>query len=105
MELQKRYRWLFRISILSAIPLLLVTVLFMSDIGIGQMIVFFGLEVNEQSIMLFILVALMVVIILAFSLLSILALRIQQGAIAHVNKKIKENPGDKFYTDVKKMVE
>ncbi len=106
MDFKARIKKFWIIALLTASPLTLIGILALSGISFDQMILFVGLEVNEQSVMVFVLIALMNATLLLFTKLTILCLYMREGAIKYAERMaIKEPHRKEFWDDMKKLAE
>lgn len=90
----------------AATPLVLMAILVIFfGVGFDQIITFFGLGLDKNSIMLFAIVVLGFAATLLASLLAILTLQMQESTLLWLDRMIEKNPDRKdFYTDLKKLV-
>lgn len=106
MDFQGRYKKLIISAMIAASPLVLMTVLVIFlGVSFDQIIMFFGLMVDKNSIMLFAIIVLGFAGALALSLLAILTLQMQESTLLWLDKMIEKHPDRKdFYADLKKLV-
>lgn len=105
LDVKEKYRYILTIAVIAITPLLLMAALVLSGISFDQMIMFFGLAVDKNSIMVFAIIVLCFAMILAASLGAIFVLQIQESTILCLDKMIENHPDRKdFYIKLKKIL-
>lgn len=106
MYFKELYKKLVISAVIAATPLVLMAVLVMFfGVSFDQMIMFFGLVVNKNSIMLFAIIVFGFAMVMAASLGGILVVGVEEITVHYLDKKIKENSDRKgFYIRLKKTL-
>lgn len=102
----KRYKALFVIGVIALMPLVLMAGLVLYGISFDQMIMFFGLVVNENSILLFAYIVFLLAMLLLLSMFSIMYVYMRDSARIYADRMMIEQPDRKeFWELIKKIVE